>query len=123
MSSTGQGRKGLGSPIGHEQRRLIGLQQRLFADVRIGIVDEGTGLHVAVGVDVRVAAATGDAATHRIAIVPKVHGEQGLGFAELMNETEICPDHVHMLVSIPPKVSVSSFMGCLKGKSSLKIYE
>lgn len=38
-------------------------------------------------------------------------------------EAEICPDHVHMLVSIPPKVAVSSFMGYLKGKSSLMIYE
>ena len=38
-------------------------------------------------------------------------------------EAEICPDHVHMLVSIPPKVSVSGFMGYLKGKSSLMIYE
>ena len=33
------------------------------------------------------------------------------------------PDHVHMLLEIPPKVSVSSFMGYLKGKSSLMIYE
>ena len=38
-------------------------------------------------------------------------------------EAEICPDHAHMLVSIPPKVAVSSFMGYLKGKSSLMIYE
>ena len=38
-------------------------------------------------------------------------------------EAEICPDHVHMLLEIPPKVSVSSFMGYLKGKSSLMIYE
>lgn len=38
-------------------------------------------------------------------------------------EAEICPDHVHMLVEIPPKISVSSFMGFLKGKSSLMIYE
>ena len=38
-------------------------------------------------------------------------------------EAEVCPDHVHMLVEIPPKVSVSSFMGYLKGKSSLMIYE
>ena len=36
---------------------------------------------------------------------------------------EVCPDHVHMLVEIPPKISVSSFMGFLKGKSSLMIYE
>lgn len=33
------------------------------------------------------------------------------------------PDHVHMLVGIPPKISVSSFMGYLKGKSSLMIFE
>ncbi len=38
-------------------------------------------------------------------------------------EAEMCPDHVHMLVSIPPKISVSSFMGCLKGKSSVMLYE
>ena len=38
-------------------------------------------------------------------------------------EANACPDHIHMLVSIPPKISVSSFMGYLKGKSSLMIYE
>ena len=38
-------------------------------------------------------------------------------------EAEVCPDHVHMLLEIPPKVAVSSFMGYLKGKSSLMIYE
>ncbi len=36
---------------------------------------------------------------------------------------EVCPDHIHMLIEIPPKISVSSFMGFLKGKSSLMIYE
>lgn len=36
---------------------------------------------------------------------------------------EVCSDHVHMLVEIPPKYSVSSFMGFLKGKSSIMIYE
>ena len=36
---------------------------------------------------------------------------------------EVCPDHVHMLIEIPPKMSVSGFMGYLKGKSSLMIYE
>jgi len=36
---------------------------------------------------------------------------------------ERCPDHIHILVAIPPKMSVSSFMGFLKGKSSLMIYE
>ena len=34
-------------------------------------------------------------------------------------EGHLMPDHVHMLVSIPPKISVSGFMGCLKGKSPL----
>ena len=38
-------------------------------------------------------------------------------------EAEVCVDHVHMLVEIPPKMSVSGFMGYLKGKSSLMIYE
>ena len=38
-------------------------------------------------------------------------------------EAEVCVDHIHMLVEIPPKMSVSGFMGYLKGKSSLMIYE
>lgn len=38
-------------------------------------------------------------------------------------EAEVCPDHVYMLVEMPPKYSVSQFMGYLKGKSSLMIYE
>lgn len=38
-------------------------------------------------------------------------------------EAEVCVDHVHMLLEIPPKMSVSGFMGYLKGKSRLMIYE
>ena len=38
-------------------------------------------------------------------------------------EAEVCHDHVHMLVEIPPKYSVSQFKGYLKGKSSLMVYE
>ena len=38
-------------------------------------------------------------------------------------EANACPDHIHMLVSIPPKMSVSKFMGILKGKSSLMIFD
>ena len=38
-------------------------------------------------------------------------------------EAEVCPDHIHMLVEIPPKIAVSSFMGYLKGKSSTMLYE
>ena len=36
---------------------------------------------------------------------------------------EACPDHIHMLLSIPPKYSVSQIMGYLKGKSSLMIFD
>ncbi|MEE1465487.1 MAG: IS200/IS605 family transposase [Clostridium sp.] len=36
---------------------------------------------------------------------------------------EVCPDHIHMLVEIPPKMTVSGFMGFLKGKSSIIIYQ
>ena len=38
-------------------------------------------------------------------------------------EAEVCIDYVHMLIEIPPKMSVSGFMGFLKGKSSQMIYE
>ena len=38
-------------------------------------------------------------------------------------EGEVCPDHIHMLVSIPPKMRVSGFMDYLKGKSALLIFQ
>ena len=38
-------------------------------------------------------------------------------------EGHMMPDHVHLLVSIPPKLSVSSFMGYLKGKSALMMFD
>lgn len=38
-------------------------------------------------------------------------------------EAELCPDHIHMLIEIPPKYSVSEIMGYLKGKSSLIIFD
>ncbi len=38
-------------------------------------------------------------------------------------EGEVCPDHIHLLLSIPPKLSVSGVMGYLKGKSSLMIFQ
>ena len=38
-------------------------------------------------------------------------------------EAEVCPDHIHKLVEIPPKIAVSSFMGYLKGKRSTMLYE
>ena len=62
------------------------------------------------------------------------YGEKRLAIGEILRElckwkgvnileAEVCPDHIHMLLEIPPKMSVSSFMGFLKGKSSLMIYE
>jgi putative transposase len=38
-------------------------------------------------------------------------------------QAKVCPDHIHMLVKIPPKMSVSGFVGFLKGKSTLLIFE
>ena len=38
-------------------------------------------------------------------------------------EAEACPNHIHLFVEIPPKISVSHFMGYLKGKSSTMLYE
>ena len=38
-------------------------------------------------------------------------------------EAELCPDHIHMLISIPPSLSVAAFMGFLKGKSALMIFD
>ena len=38
-------------------------------------------------------------------------------------EAKACPDHIHMLVSIPPYLSVAQFVGYLKGKSSLMIFD
>ena len=38
-------------------------------------------------------------------------------------EAECCPDHIHMLVEIPPKMSVAGYIGFLKGKSSLMIFQ
>ena len=38
-------------------------------------------------------------------------------------EAQACPDHIHMRVEIPPKMSVSQFVGYLKGKSSLMIFD
>ena len=38
-------------------------------------------------------------------------------------EAELCPDHIHMLVSIPPNLSVAQFVGYLKGKSALMIFD
>lgn len=62
------------------------------------------------------------------------YGDKGLEIGAILRQlcewkgvnilnAEVCPDHVHMLLEIPPKMSVSTFMGYLKGKSSFMIYE
>ena len=56
---------------------------------------------------------------HRTDILRKLCDQKGV---EIL-EAEACLDHIHMLVSIPPSISVAQFMGYLKGKSSLMIYE
>ena len=52
-------------------------------------------------------------------ILRKLCDEKGIEIIQ----AEACPDHIHMLLSIPPKYSVSTFMGFLKGKSSLMIFD
>jgi len=66
----------------------------------------------------------------RKAIYGKIKADIGKILRELCDrkdieilEATLCSDHVHMLISIPPKFSVSSILGYLKGKSSLMIFD
>lgn len=66
----------------------------------------------------------------RMVIYGKLKAEIGRILRELCDrkgveiiEANACPDHIHMLVSIPPKMAVSEFVGYLKGKSALIIFE
>ena len=52
-------------------------------------------------------------------ILRKLYQQKGIEIIE----AKACPDHIHMLISIPPKYSVSQIMGYLKGKSSLMIFD
>ena len=54
-----------------------------------------------------------------VAILRKLYDQNGVEIIE----ANACKDHIHMFVSIPPKLSVSQFMGYLKGKSSLMIFD
>ena len=63
-------------------------------------------------------------------IYGKLKQEIGLILRELCRrkdveilQAEACPDHIHMYISVPPKLSISSFIGYLKGKSTLIIFE
>ena len=66
----------------------------------------------------------------RQAIYGKIKGDIGKIIRQLCDqkgieiiEAELCPDHIHMLISIPPKYSVAQIMGYIKGKSSLMIFD
>ena len=52
-------------------------------------------------------------------ILRKLCQQKGVGIIE----AQACPDHIHMLVAIPPKISVAQFVGYLKGKSALMIFD
>ena len=54
-----------------------------------------------------------------VVIIRKLCEQKGVE----IHEAEFCKDHIHMLLSIPPKYSVAQFMGYLKGKSSLMIFD
>jgi len=41
----------------------------------------------------------------------------------IIEEMKVQPDHIHMVVSIPPKISISDFMGILKGKTAIKLFK
>ena len=76
---------------------------------------------------------------YHIVFAPKyrrkaMYGEKGREIGAILRELckwkgveiiegEVCRDHIHLLLSIPPKISVSGFMGYLKGKSSLMIFQ
>ena len=53
------------------------------------------------------------------AILRKLCNQKGVEIIE----AEACPDHMHMMVSIPPHISIAQFMGYLKGKSTLMIFD
>jgi len=66
----------------------------------------------------------------RKAIYGKLRADIGAILRKLCDEKKVeiieanaCPDHIHMLVSIPPHISISQFMGFLKGKSTLMIFD
>lgn len=67
---------------------------------------------------------------HRQAIYSKIKVDIGKIIRKLCEvkrgeilEANACPDHIHLLVKIPPNISVAQFMGYLKGKSSLMIFD
>ena len=69
--------EGLALVIFLEQGLLQAFQQALVMDVGAGVMDEYAGLHIAVGVDVSILAATGDTAVNVLAVVLEVQGVEG----------------------------------------------
>ena len=61
--------------VGHEQRALERFKQRVLMDIHIGIVDEYARLDVALGIDVQIAAASGNAAVNILRVVLEIDGE------------------------------------------------
>ena len=70
----------------HEEGRAQRVEQAYIVDVRVGVVDEHAGFHVASGVDVQVATAACNASAHVLAVVLEVEREQRLFLAHLANE-------------------------------------
>ena len=71
----------------HEQGRAQRIEQRDLADVGVGVMGENARVHIALRVDVQVAAPAGNTAAHELAVVLEVEREQGLGLAHLTDET------------------------------------
>ena len=69
----------LGVVIGHEEGGLQCIQQAFVMDVHVGVMDEHTGLHIALGVDVKIAPAAGNASANILAVILKIQGENSLG--------------------------------------------
>ena len=81
----------------------------------------------------------GEGAIRHVAFAPKLRGKEIYGklkkdIGQILRklceqkdvqiiEAEACPDHIHMLVIIPPHTSIAQFMGYLKGKSTLMIFD
>ena len=89
--------------IGLEERLAVGLEQRVLADVGVGVVDERAGLDVAAGVDVQEAASARDAAADVFAVVPEIHREEGLRLAELAHLAvhALARDEIRLRAALP----------------------
>ena len=82
--------------VRHKQRAVQDLQNAAVVDVGVGVVDKDTGLRVARRVDMEVVASTGDAATHKLAVVLEVHGVER-DIALLRAQVADAVDHIFAL--------------------------